>query len=166
MLDLRGISTTARQAEVQRLATAEAQRPFHLAHGPLLRTTLLWLDEAEHMLLLTMHHIISDGWSSRLFLREMAAIYEAFSTGKSPKLPQLPIQYADFAHWQRAWLQGEVLETLLAYWKRQLDGAPTVLELLTDHPRTAAQTFKGVQQSLALSQSLSESLKALSRWRA
>ena len=162
VLDLRGLSTTARQAEVQRLATAEAEHPFHLARGPLLRTTLLWLDEAEHLLLLTIHHIISDGWSSRLFFREMAALYEAFSTGTPPKLPHLPLQYADFAYWQRACLQGEVLETLLAYWKRQLDGAPTVLELLTDHPRRPVQTFKGAQRSLALSQSLSASLKTLS----
>src|SRR5262249_26495009 len=107
--------------------------------------------------------IISDGWSSRLFLREMAALYEACSTGTLPKLPPLPIQYADFAYWQCTYLRGEVLETLLAYWQRQLDGAPTVLELLTDHPRMPVQTFKGEQQSLALSQSLSASLQALSR---
>ena len=95
------------------------------------------------MLLLTMHHIISDGWSSRLFLREMARSTHPSPPAQPPTLPQLPIQYADFAHWQRAWLRGEVLETLLAYWKRQLDGAPTVLELLTDHPRTPDHDLQG-----------------------
>jgi amino acid adenylation domain-containing protein len=160
---LRELPAIARRAEVQRLTIEEAQKPFDLANGPLLRATLLWLAEAEHMLLLTMHHIISDGWSIGLFFRQMAALYKALSTGKSPVLPRLSIQYADFAYWQRQWLQGEVLETLLAYWKQRLAGAPTVLELLTDRPRSPVQTFRSGQQSLVLSQALSVSLKALSR---
>jgi amino acid adenylation domain-containing protein len=163
VVDLRELPAIARRAEVQRLTIEEAQKPFDLANGPLLRATLLWLAEAEHMLLLTMHHIISDGWSIGLFFRQMAALYEAFSTGKSPVLPRLSIQYADFVYWQRQWLQGEVLETLLAYWKQRLAGAPTVLELLTDRPRAPVQTFRSGQQSLVLSLALSASLKALSR---
>ena len=138
-----------REAEVGRLAIEEAQRPFDLARGPLLRVTLLRLGEEEHVGLLTMHHIVSDGWSTGILIREMAVLYEAFSGGRSSPLPELPIQYADFAHWQRQWLQGEVLETQLTYWKEQLLGA-SPLELPTDHLRPAVQTFQGSLQSMLL----------------
>ena len=121
-VDLRELPEAQQEAEVERLATEEAQQPFDLAMGPLLRAKLLHLGEAEHVLLLTMHHIISDGWSVGVLIRELAALYQAFSTGKPSPLPQLPIQYADFAHWQRQWLQGEVLAAQLSYWEQQLAG--------------------------------------------
>ncbi|HVR98785.1 MAG TPA: amino acid adenylation domain-containing protein, partial [Thermoanaerobaculia bacterium] len=125
------------ESEALRLAREEALRPFNLERGPLLRLTLLRLDLRDHLLFLTLHHIVSDGWSMGVLLREIAALYAG-----SP-LPELPLQYADYAAWQRSWLQGEVLESHLAYWRRQLEGAPRVLELPTDRPRPAVQTFRG-----------------------
>ena len=118
IVDLRELPETERETEVQRLVTNEAQRPFDLAEGPLVRATVLRLGENEHVGLLTMHHIVSDGWSTGILIREMAVLYEAFCSGRPTSLPELPIQYADFAHWQRQWLEGEVLETQLTYWKR------------------------------------------------
>ena len=110
-----------------------------------------------------MHHIVSDGWSVGVFTREMSTLYQAFSTGKPSPLPELPIQYADFAVWQREWLQGEVLDTQLSYWKQQLEGAPPVLELPTDYPRPAIETFRGGKISTEIPKSLTEALKAMSR---
>src|SRR5919199_263585 len=162
-VDLRELPQAQQEASVERLATEEAMRPFDLAQGPLLRATLLQLGQAEHVLLLVMHHIVSDGWSMGVLIRELAALYEAFSTGKPSPLPELPIQYADFAHWQRQWLQGEVLAAQLSYWQQQLAGAPSLLELPTDRPRPAVQTFSGATQLLALPQPLSQKLKALSQ---
>jgi len=163
LVDLHSLPEAQQEAEVERLATESAQQPFDLAMGPLLRATLLNLGEAEHVLLLTMHHIVSDGWSMGVLIRELAALYEAFSTGKPSPLPELPIQYADFAHWQRQWLQGEVLAAQLSYWQQQLAGAPAVLELPTDRPRPAVQTFRGATQFLALPEPLSQKLKTLSQ---
>src|SRR5439155_26135923 len=117
---------------VQRLATEEARRPFDLRRGPLLRARLLRLAEQDHVLLITMHHIVSDGWSAGVSARELAALYAAYRSGAPPALPDAPIQYAEFAIWQRAWLQGEVLERQLAYWRRQLAGAPRVVRLPAD----------------------------------
>ncbi|WP_048441569.1 condensation domain-containing protein, partial [Caenimonas sp. SL110] len=151
------------EADVQGLAQAEAGKPFDLACGPLLRTTLLRLSAQEHVVLVTMHHIVSDGWSMGVLVRELAALYEAFAAGRSSPLPELPIQYADYAAWQRQWLSGEVLETKLAYWKKQLGGAPAALELPTDRPRPAVQTHRGAVQPLQLSHELSQGLIALSR---
>jgi amino acid adenylation domain-containing protein len=162
IVNLQELPECEREAEVRRLAIEEAQRPFNLAQGPLLRVTLLRLAEEEHVGLLTMHHIVSDGWSTGILIREMAVLYEAFSDGRSSPLPELPIQYADFAHWQRRWLQGEVLETQLTYWKRQLLGA-SPLELPTDHLRPAVQTFRGSLQSLLLPRKVGEGLRALGR---
>jgi len=152
-----------REVEVSRLANEEAQRPFDLARGPLMRATLLRLDEEEHVLLLTMHHIVGDGWSYGVFVRELTALYEAFNQGRPSPLPELPIQYVDFAHWQRQWFQGKVLEEQLAYWKQQLGDDLPVLELPTDRPRPAVQTFRGARQSAMLSKSLLEALRTLSR---
>jgi len=163
VVDLREIAETEREEEVKRLATQEAQQPFDLTTGPLLRVKLLRLDEAEHVLLLTMHHIVSDGWSLGVLMRELAVLYEGFSTGKPASLPELPIQYADFAIWQREWLQREVLESQLAYWKQQLGGELPVLELPTDRPRPPVQTYRGARQSFELSKELTDALKALSR---
>jgi len=124
---------------------------------------VLRLGDEEHVGLLTMHHIVSDGWSTGILVREVATLYVAFCAGGSSPLPALPIQYADFAHWQRQWLQGEVLETQIAYWKKQLAGAPALIDLPTDHPRPAVQTFRGAHQSLVLPKHLQEGFKALSR---
>ncbi|MHC5721318.1 MAG: condensation domain-containing protein, partial [Nostoc sp.] len=104
------------------LATEEAKKPFDLAQGPLVRATLLRLSKEEHVFLLTMHHIVSDGWSSGVFMRELATLYATFSTDQPSPLPELPIQYADFAVWQHDRLQGELLKTQLNYWKQQLSG--------------------------------------------
>jgi aspartate racemase len=163
LVDLHELPEAQQEAQVEQLATEEAQQPFDLAMGPLLRAKLLHLSEAEHVLLLTMHHIVSDGWSMGVLIRELVALYEAFSTGKPSPLPQLPIQYADFAHWQRQWLQGEVLAAQLSYWQQQLTGAPPVLELPTDRPRPTVQTFRGATQFLALPEPLSQKLKSLSQ---
>jgi non-ribosomal peptide synthetase component F len=162
-IDLCTMPAGQRQALTQHLATQEMRRPFDLATGPLLRATLLLLDEAEHVVLLTMHHIISDGWSIEVFIREITALYAAFVRGAPSPLPELRIQYADFAHWQRQWLQGEVLETSLAYWKQQLAGAPLLLALPTDRARPALSTSRGGRQACCFPGVLSEELKALSR---
>jgi amino acid adenylation domain-containing protein len=162
LLDLSGCPDSKREDELQRLMRETTERPFDLAHDLMLRPTLVKLGPAEHVLLLVKHHISSDGWSSGILRRELATFYEAFLTGKSDPLPDLPIQYADYAVWQREHFQGAVLETLLSYWKQQLDGTPAVLELPTDRPRPAAQTFRGAQQNLVLPLALSESLKELS----
>ena len=134
-----------------------------LTQGPLVRVILLLQGEQEHVVFLTMHHIVSDGWSMGVFVRELVALYDAFSNGKPFLLPELSIQYADFAVWQRQWLQGEVLESQLAYWKKQLEGAPPVLQLPTDRPRPPVQSFRGSQYPLAFSKTLTETLNNLSR---
>src|SRR6185295_17863208 len=131
-----------------RIAEGEARRPFDLEQGPLLRARLLRLSEEEHVLLVTMHHIVSDGWSMGVLVKEVAALYSAFSTGQAATLEELPVQYADYAVWQREWLQGEVLERQLSYWREQLAGVPAVLELPSDHPRPAVQSFRGSYESV------------------
>src|SRR5439155_18222582 len=128
VIDLRALQEREREAETARLAGAEAAAPFDLAAGPLIRATLLRLTTAEHVLLLTLHHIIADGWSLGVFVRELAALYGAFVGGQPSPLPELPIQYADYAVWQREWLQGARRDALVAYWTRQLAGLP-VLDL-------------------------------------
>ncbi|MBD1900675.1 non-ribosomal peptide synthetase [Trichocoleus sp. DQ-A3] len=156
------------ETEARRITTQEAQRPFDLSKDPFLRVTLLRLDESEYVLLLVLHHIVSDGWSMGVLIRELAALYTTFASCKddqfsvSTPLPELPIQYADFAHWQREWLQGEVLETQLAYWRRQLEGI-SILNLPTDRPRPAVQSYRGATQLLQLPKSLSKALEALSQ---
>ena len=142
-IDLDRLSAAEREAEVKRIASDDCVRPFDLTRPPLLRVTLLRLATDLHMVLLTMHHIVSDGWSVEVLLHELTALYDAFRQGRPSPLPELPVQYADFAVWQRSWLQGEVLDGLLAYWTRQLAGAPEMLELPTDYPRPKAQTFCG-----------------------
>jgi amino acid adenylation domain-containing protein len=163
VVDLRGLPPMEQSVEARRLTRREARRGFDLARGPLLRVTLLRLDEQEHVALFTIHHIVSDGWSTGVMVREVTRLYDAFCQGGRSPLPELRLQYADFATWQRQWLQGEVMETHLSYWKQQLAGAPPVLELPTDHPRPTVQTFRGARHSLALPPALSSSLKALSR---
>jgi len=162
-VDLQELPEAVRLAEAERLARSEAQQPFDLAHDPLLRVTVLQLSGSEYVVLLTMHHIVSDGWSMQILVREIGLLYAAFSTGRISPLPELPIHYADYAVWQREWLAGEVLEAQLAYWKKQLSGAPLVLELPTDRMRPATLTFQGACQPLSLSPNLTEQLKTLSQ---
>lgn len=162
VVNLRQLSEVERETEVLRLATEEAQRPFNLAQAPLLRATLLQLSETEHVVLIAMHHIVSDGWSMGVLIQEVAALYEAFDRGKPSPLPELPIQYADFAVWQRQWLQGEVLKAQIAYWQQQLGSRPPVLQLPTDRPRPVVQTLQGTTKSFSLPTDLTKALKALS----
>jgi amino acid adenylation domain-containing protein len=162
MAELNGLPLERRETEAQQLAQQETRQPFDLAHSPLLRATLLRLSEDEHILLLSMHHIISDAWSMRVFVRELSTLYNAFVQGQPSPIPELTLQYADFAAWQRQWLQGEVLEAQVRYWTQQL-GEAAPLELPTDYPRPATQTFRGARQSLWLPTLLSEGLKRLSQ---
>jgi amino acid adenylation domain-containing protein len=163
VVNLLHLSESQREIEAKRLATVEANRPFNLEQEPLLRGEVLQLGETEYVLLLTMHHIISDGWSLGVFVRELTELYQAFCTGKPPVLPELPVQYADFALWQRQWLTGEILETQLHYWKEQLKNAPNLLELPTDRARPAVQTFRGGYYYAAFSKELSAELATLSK---
>jgi amino acid adenylation domain-containing protein len=162
IIDLCEIPKSGRENQTQRLVALEARRPFDLAKGGLVRATLLRFDATDHVMLLATHHIVSDGWSLVVLINELSTFYAAFSAGQPCLLPELPIQYADFTMWQRRWLQGDELERQLKYWKARLAGA-AVLELPTDRPRPAVQTFRGKVQTLALPQDLSESLKTLSK---
>ncbi|TSC19082.1 non-ribosomal peptide synthetase, partial [Corallococcus sp. Z5C101001] len=163
LVDLSALPAEQRQEAARRLADEEMRRPFHLDRGPLLRSTLVRLDEADHLLLVTMHHIVSDGWSMGVLVREVAAFYEAFTTGTTPALAPLPVQYADFATRQRQWLQGETLDAQIDYWKRQLSGAPAALELPTDHPRPPVQSHRGATVEVRIPAQLVETLKALAQ---
>ena len=163
VVDLSLLGEQEREAQARRLAAEEARQPFDLARGPLARVQLLCLSEQDHVALWTMHHIIADRWSGGVLIQELAAIYEAYSRGAESPLEELRLQYADYAIWQREWLQGEVLETQLAYWKEQLADAPTLLELPLDRPRPAMQTANGATFSFLLPAVLSQSVKNLSR---
>jgi amino acid adenylation domain-containing protein len=162
VIDLSRLPNPERNGEALRWASKEAQRPFDLAHGPLLRSTLLRLGETEHLLQVILHHIVADGWSLGVLIREIGALYSAFGNGCPSPLPTLPIQYADFAVWQRQWLQGERLERPLNYWKERLRGL-TTLELPTDRPRPVIQSYQGTTHPFELSRELSQALQALSR---
>ncbi|MFN6534907.1 MAG: amino acid adenylation domain-containing protein [Nostoc sp. EkiNYC01] len=148
---------------VEKLLTQESQQPFDLIQGPLFRAKLLRLAQQEHILLLEMHHIISDGWSTEVLLQEIALLYKAFLNKTASPLPEISIQYKDFAHWQRQWLQGEILENQLSYWKQQLADIPTVLQLPTDRPRPAVQSSRGLHQFVELPKTLLDQLKAIAR---
>jgi amino acid adenylation domain-containing protein len=161
--DLSSLDEAERTAETQRLVAEESGQPFNLTTGPLLRVKLLRLQEEEHVAIVTMHHIVSDGWSIGVLVREVAALYLAYVRGDESPLAELPIQYADFAHWQRGWLQDEVLAAQLDYWRAELADAPTVLNLPLDKPRPPVQTFRGAHHSVALSAELSVQLRDLSR---
>ncbi|MCP4702406.1 MAG: amino acid adenylation domain-containing protein, partial [Gammaproteobacteria bacterium] len=161
--DLQDLSGDQQAAEVRRLALQEAEHRFDLAEGPLLRTGLLHLNAEEHILFLTMHHIISDAWSLGVFMRELGALYEAYAADKPSPLPDLPIQYVDFAHWQRQWLSGGELEKQLDYWKKQLAGTPALLELPTDRPRPPVQTFRGKVEYMQIDAELTGALNQLSQ---
>jgi amino acid adenylation domain-containing protein/FkbH-like protein len=163
LIDLQALPEIERETEIQRLTDAEARRPFHLSQGPLLRVMVLRLTSEEHLLLFTIHHIVSDGWSGVVFIKELTLLYQAFTVGQPSPLPPLSIQYADFAIWQREWLQGDVLDTQLAYWTEQLRGAPPLLDLPTDYPRPSAQTFRGARSTFRFPLSLSNAVKTFSQ---
>jgi amino acid adenylation domain-containing protein/non-ribosomal peptide synthase protein (TIGR01720 family) len=162
LIDLKDQPKAERELAAKRLARNEAIRRFDLVKGPLLNAALIRLSEDEHILLLTMHHIITDGWSTSVFTAELATLYKAYCIGEASPLAELPIQYADFVHWQREWLQGEVLENQVSYWRRQLEGVP-VLRLFTDRPRPSVQTYEGARQNIALSPTLTSALHDLCR---
>ncbi|HEX6037720.1 amino acid adenylation domain-containing protein, partial [Longimicrobium sp.] len=161
--DLSALEPDAREAELRRRMREEAERPFDLAAAPALRVTLLRLDHDDTAVLFTLHHIVSDGWSRDVLVREMSELYAALAEGRPPVLPALPVQYADFAAWQRAWLAGPVLEGQLGYWRGRLAGAPPLLALPTDRPRTAAPGARAEGRSFVLSPAASRGLRALSR---
>ena len=152
-----------RETEVQRLIATELEQPFDIAKAPLLRATLRRLSETEYVFIFVIHHLISDNWSMGIFLQELATLYEAFSKGEQSPLPELPIQYADFAVLQREQLQEKLLETQLAYWKQQLEGATFNLALPTDKPRPALTSFRGATHAFVLPKSLVQALKTLSQ---
>jgi amino acid adenylation domain-containing protein len=164
VIDLRDLPEDRRDAEALRLATEEAHRPFDLTKGPILRVLLLKLSDVEHLLVWNMHCIICDGASSDVFYQDLTALYTAFIAGKPSPLKDLPIQYVDFAHWQRQWLQGEVLESQLNYWKQKLEGSPSVIQLPTDYPRPPiVQTYRGDRRARMLPKALNNSLNNLSQ---
>jgi amino acid adenylation domain-containing protein len=163
LVDISGLSERAREEEALRLAAEEAHKPFDLRQGPLFRAALIRLSEQDHVLVLTFHHIVFDGWSTGVFYRELSMLYRCFLDGEASPLPDLPIQYADFALWQRRWLSGEVLEGQLSYWKEQLDGVPALLTLPTDRSRPPRQSYRGARTAIELSEQLTQGLKALGR---
>ncbi|WP_331875502.1 amino acid adenylation domain-containing protein, partial [Longimicrobium sp.] len=161
--DLSRLAEADREAAVRRRASEEAARPFDLAAGPLFRAALLRLGHEDHVLLLSAHHIVSDGWSTGVFFREMSALYAAYRDGRESPLPELPVQYAEYAVWQREQLAGELLDRQLAYWKQRLAGAPELLELPTDRPRPPVRTYQAASVPVELSPELLERLQALGR---
>ena len=163
VVDLKYLSITEQEITSQQLAQQQVAQPFDLAKGTLIRATLVVLSETEHVLLVSMHHVVSDGWSMGVFVQELAALYNAYAQGQPSPLAPLPIQYADFAIWQRQWLQGEILQSQLSYWQQQLKDAPALLSLPTDRPRPAEQTYHGTHQEFALSFELTSKLTKLSQ---
>jgi amino acid adenylation domain-containing protein len=161
--DLSAIPEPQRDARLLSVIQDEARRPFDLRNDPLFRARLLTLSARHHVLLLNMHHIVSDGWSIGILLDSMAVIYRGLCQGNAAPLPAMPIQYVDYARWQRQWLQGEVLAKLLDYWKQSLDGAPACLELPTDRPRPAQQSYRGACIEVAFSSELCSRLDMLRR---
>ncbi|HLL47123.1 MAG TPA: amino acid adenylation domain-containing protein, partial [Longimicrobiaceae bacterium] len=162
-VDLGGLPDQAREAELQRLVADEARRPFDLAAGPLLRGTVVRLGGEDAAVFLTMHHIVSDGWSMEIFSREVSQLYRGCSRGEEPRLPELPIQYADYAAWQHAWLSGDNLAAQLVYWRESLAGAPALLELPTDRPRPAVAAHAGAWELARVGEETVEGLRALGR---
>ena len=163
LVDLRSLEPEEQEIRAAQLRNDDALRPFSLATGPLLRMTLIRLSNDRYLLLTNMHHIVSDGWSMEVLLREMEAFYRVFNNGAPSSLPELEIQYSDYARWQRDWLQGEVLQEQVDYWKRQLEGAPTLLELQPDHAPVASRTGLAASFPVEFSPEVSRSLRDFSR---
>jgi amino acid adenylation domain-containing protein/FkbH-like protein len=161
--DLSELAEDERGAASRQRVRLLAQQPFDLERGPLFRAYLLRLSEEEHVAVVVMHHIISDGWSIGVLIREVGALYAAFSQGRASPLPALPVQYADYALWQRDWLQGEALQKQLSYWKQRLSGAPAALDLPTDRQRAAIQSYRGAYHRFSLSTDLTRGLNELAR---
>jgi hypothetical protein len=161
VMDLSGLPGPEREASVLRIAVEQFRRPFELVRAPLMRASLLRLGREEHVLCMTMHHLIMDGWSVGVLFEELAAFYAAACSGARAGLPELPIQYADFAMWQRSSMDGARLDRELAYWKAQLLGAPPVLELPNDQPRPAAQTYNGASRTFLLPAALQKELREM-----
>ena len=161
--DLRALTPELQEQEIQLQMKRRSQQSLDLMNGPLFNVALFLLQEREHVVLLTMHHIISDGWSGGILVRELSTLYAVYSQGLPSPLPELPIQYADYARWQRSWLCGDVLNRQLAYWREQLSGAPAALELPTDHPRPAVASYQGLKLPFTLDKALTEKLLALAR---
>ncbi|MEA5601252.1 amino acid adenylation domain-containing protein [Nostoc sp. UHCC 0252] len=161
--DCRNLDEHPQSSTIQHFIDAHVQEPFDLNTGPLFKAKLLQIKEQKYVLLINMHHIVSDGWSMGVFVREFRQAYTAFAQNQTPSLAPLPIQYSDYANWQRNWLQGEVLETQINYWKHQLKDAPPLLELPTDYPRPALQSYRGARYLYFLTPELSADIKALSQ---
>lgn len=163
LIDLQHLPEEERDRAAIRLAAVEAERPFDLRYGPLLRVSLIRLRPTEHLLLLTLHHIVSDAWSAHVLVREMTALYASHVEGRPSPLPELPLQYADLSQWQRAWMAGPLLERDLAFWKTVLGGELPVMDLPTDRPRPAVQTSRGAMVSSTLDPARAAELSALGR---
>ncbi len=161
--DLSTIGPDEKQSHLRALLKEEAELPFDLATGPLMRVRLFRLGEEEHVLAVTMHHIISDAWSINVLINELGLLYAAYCAGSEPRLTELPLQYADYAVWQRKWLAGEVYEQQLSYWRAQLAGAPPILEIPTDRPRPTVRSPHGASRSIHVDAATLEKLKGLSR---
>jgi amino acid adenylation domain-containing protein len=162
LIEIEGGSVDEREAEVTRLINQDASEPFDLFRGPLIRVSLLRLDEQDHVLLLSLHHIVSDLWSIEIIFRELSELYTSLCSDLTPSLPGLPVQYGDFAYWQRSQYDDRAAQEELSYWTQKLDQAPLVLDLPTDYPRPAIQTTNGAYEYMPLSQGLFDSLQALS----
>ncbi|MGD0906500.1 MAG: amino acid adenylation domain-containing protein [Candidatus Acidiferrales bacterium] len=162
-IDLSFCSKQEKEREWKRMVEDQGRQPFDLSQAPLFRVAMVHLSPREHKMLLVIHHIIADEWSMQLIHREVNQLYQAFSQGRNSPLPALPIQYADFAAWQRGWMHGDALEAETAHWRKELAGAPTVLDLPTDKPRPAVQSFRGSTEFFDLPKELSEQLKTLAR---
>jgi len=163
LIDLSTLPLPQQQHVANHLIAASAMAPFDLSTGPLMRVLLLKLKAHEHLLLFNMHHIISDGWSISVLVRQWSEWYEASIQNLTLPLPARSIQYPDYAVWQRNWLQGELLERQLTYWKEQLAGAPALLELPTDYPRPAVMTYQGAQLQTCLTSELTQRLNSFSQ---
>ncbi len=163
LIDLQHLPEATRDQAAIRLASIEADRPFDLRYGPLLRVSLIRLRPAEHLLLLTLHHIVSDAWSTHILVRELTELYACYVEGRSSSLPDLPLQYADFSQWQRAWMTGPVLDRDLAYWTGSLAGELPILDLPTDRPRPEVQTSREAMVTATLPTALAGEVAALSR---
>jgi amino acid adenylation domain-containing protein len=162
-IDLSELDHETQEKQIHLLTSEECRRPFNLSQGPLYRVSLLSLGAEDHVLLITMHHMVSDGWSIGILVQEFATLYRTYIAGDASPLPDLPVQYADFATWQREWLQGEVLEKQLIYWRNQLADSSHVLDLPTDRRRPPVPSYRGAHESVVVSASLTHQLKALGR---
>ena len=163
IVDLRHLPPPEREAAIQHYTESEARTPFHLANGPLFRVVALLVDTDEAILLLAQHHIISDGWSLAVLLQDLLATYDALHADQTPRLPELPVQYTDYASWQREWLRAGALTEQLRYWENQLSGVPTLLELSTDHPRPTVASYRGARHAFSIDLALSQQLQVLSQ---